>query len=603
LVHNSRIIMRPARQSISRAIGSYLRRIAVHRRPLAKILVLFPIKHSAYLFYPILIKLVIDRFIPARRLDLIFGTIAVVALLGVLNYFCHRAYTVCETTITKSVSRNLRNQIVEKLQLLSLQYHASHESGRFVSKLLVDVERTERFAEMLFNTLLASVLTVVFSVAVLAADNWKMLLFYLLCIPFYLLVYRYFNVRFGRLQHAARLANEDLSHSISQFIQTSFLSKLHGEEEFERRRIDERSVDIIQRQKSIRKAIASFGIITVTFSQVFTMLIVAVCATLVVRGEMLIGSLVLFLTYITQLTNTVTNIINQFPTVTEFAESVYSIHEVLDASEEEHNQGKDKPATIAGQLEFQDVDFCYGNGPRVFVGLSVLLKRAATVALVGASGSGKTTFVNLALGLVQPQRGRILLDGRDLDSLDMRHVRKQVGVVTQEPIIFRGTVYDNIAHGREDYDKQAVHEAARRANAHDFIAALPDGYDTMIGERGATLSGGQKQRIAIARTIFRRPAILVLDEATSSLDAESEREVQKGIDALLGGQTTIVIAHRLSTIFKADRILVFDKGKIAESGTHDELIDQRGLYANLLQVQMGLDERSIGVLKQRGRPD
>jgi ATP-binding cassette subfamily B protein len=148
-----------------------------------------------------------------------------------------------------------------------------------------------------------------------------------------------------------------------------------------------------------------------------------------------------------------------------------------------------------------------------------------------------------------------------------------------------------------------VHEAARRANAHDFIAALPDGYDTMIGERGATLSGGQKQRIAIARTIFRRPAILVLDEATSSLDAESEREVQKGIDALLGGQTTIVIAHRLSTIFKADRILVFDKGKIAESGTHDELIDQRGLYANLLQVQMGLDERSIGVLKQRGRPD
>jgi ATP-binding cassette subfamily B protein len=318
---------------------------------------------------------------------------------------------------------------------------------------------------------------------------------------------------------------------------------------------------------------------------------------------MLIGSLVLFLTYITQLTNTVTNIINQFPTVTEFAESIYSIHEVLDASEEEHNQGKDKPATIAGQFEFQDVDFCYGNGPRVFVGLSLLLKRATTVALVGASGSGKTTFVNLALGLLQPQRGRILLDGRDLDSLDMRHVRKQVGVVTQEPIIFRGTVYDNIAHGREDYDKQAVHEAARRANAHDFIAALPDGYDTMIGERGATLSGGQKQRIAIARTIFRRPAILVLDEATSSLDAESEREVQKGIDALLGGQTTIVIAHRLSTIFKADRILVFDKGKIAESGTHDELIDQRGLYANLLQVQMGLDERSIGVLKQRGRPD
>jgi ATP-binding cassette subfamily B protein len=596
-MHNSRIDMRPvAHHSLSHAMGSYLRRIAVHRRPLAKILVLFPVKHSAYLFYPILIKLIIDRFIPARRLDLIFGTLAVVALLGVLNYFCHRAYTVCETTITKGVSRDLRNQIIEKLQILSLQYHVSHESGRFVSKLLVDVERTERFAEMLFNTLLASVITVVFSVAVLATDNWKMLLFYLLCIPFYLLVYRYFNVRFGRLQHAARMANEDLSQSLSQFIQTSFLSKLHGEEEFERRRIDERSVEIIQRQKSIRKTIASFGIITVTFSQVFTMLIVAVCATLVIRGEMLIGSLVLFLTYITQLTNTVTNIINQFPT-----ESIYSIQEVLNASEEEHNQGKEKPAAIAGQLEFQDVDFAYVSGTPVFAGLSVVLEGAATVALVGSSGSGKTTFVNLALGLVQPQSGRILLDGRDLATLDMRHVRRQVGVVTQKPIIFRGTVYENIAHGREDYDKQAVHEAARRANAHDFIAALPDGYDTVVGERGATLSGGQKQRIAIARTIFRRPAILVLDEATSALDAESEREVQKGIDGLLGGQTTIVIAHRLSTIFKADRILVFDQGNIAESGTHDQLIDRRGLYASLLQVQMGLDQRSIGILKQNGR--
>ena len=209
-MHNSRIDMRPvAHHSLSHAMGSYLRRIAVHRRPLAKILVLFPVKHSAYLFYPILIKLIIDRFIPARRLDLIFGTLAVVALLGVLNYFCHRAYTVCETTITKGVSRDLRNQIIEKLQILSLQYHVSHESGRFVSKLLVDVERTERFAEMLFNTLLASVITVVFSVAVLATDNWKMLLFYLLCIP---------SASSSRLRSSAnctarRNSNEDVSMS------------------------------------------------------------------------------------------------------------------------------------------------------------------------------------------------------------------------------------------------------------------------------------------------------------------------------------------------------------------------------------------------------
>ena len=193
--------------------------------------------------------------------------------------------------------------------------------------------------------------------------------------------------------------------------------------------------------------------------------------------------------------------------------------------------------------------------------------------------------MNLALGLLQPRHGSIVLDGTDMGELDMRFVRRQVGVVTQEPILFRGTIYENIAHGREAFDTEAVHEAAKRANAHAFISALPEGYSTVVGEHGATLSGGQRQRVAIARTIFRHPAVLVLDEATSALDAESEREVQAGIEGLLGQQTTIVIAHRLATIRRADRILVFDGARIAESGSHAELLAKDGIYARLLRMQ------------------
>jgi ATP-binding cassette, subfamily B, bacterial len=574
-----------ANPSIGSAIAIYLRRLARHRKPLLKISVLFPIKHAAYLFYPLLIKYIIDSFIPARRIDLIFLSIGVVVVLGVVNYFCHRAYSVHETIITKNVSRDLRNQLVHKLQLLSLQYHTRHESGRFFSKIMMDVERTERFADLLFNTFLAAGITVVFTVTVLALDNWRMLLFYLLSAPVYFLLYRFFNRKFTELQRAARLANEDLSQTITQFIQTALLSRIHGEEEFERRRVDRKNVDIIERQTSIRKTIAAFGILSVTFSQAFTMIIVAACAVLIIRGQMLVGSLVLFLTYATQLTGTITNIMNQFPAITEFAEAVFSIREVLDADDEEPSQGKRKPERVQGRFEFRDVTFAYREGQRIFEGLCVTIEAGTTVALVGPSGSGKSTFVNLALGLLQPQHGSIVLDGTDMGELDMRFVRRQVGVVTQEPILFRGTIYENIAHGREAFDPEAVHEAAKRANAHAFISALPDGYHTVVGERGATLSGGQRQRIAIARTIFRRPAILVLDEATSALDAESEREVQAGIEGLLGQQTTIVIAHRLATIRRADRIFVFDGGHLAEAGSHAELLAKDGIYARLLRIQ------------------
>ncbi|MBD3419128.1 MAG: ATP-binding cassette domain-containing protein [Chitinivibrionales bacterium] len=589
--------MRDNTVSISDALKFYFSFLARHKWELPVLAPIFAVKHAIYLAYPIAVKFIIDNFIPAERIDLIFGTIVLGAILGGVNYVLHRIYVSKTTVIIKSITRDIRNMLVHKLQMLSMQYHSQHESGRYFSKIMVDVERSERFGEMLFGLGFAVSYTLLFTATVLYLTNWKILVLYLLCLPVYFLIYRHFRRLFATLQRKARLANEDLSQSISQFIQTSTLTRIHGEEEYEKERIDDKNIHIIGRYREIRKGIASFAVIIETFSQLFLMFIVAVCAIAIIRGQMQVGALVLFLQYINRMTATVNNLVNQFPVLTEFSESINSIKEVLDAPDVELNENKTPLSSVHGQIDFEQVHFAYAQGPLVFADLTYSITTGQTIGLVGGSGSGKTTFVNLVLGLLRAQQGHVRIDGYDVNAIDMRSVRKHVGVVTQEPILFRANLFENIAHGRRQFEENDVYEAARMADADEFIRNLPEGYHTIIGERGATLSGGQKQRIVIARAIFRRPAILILDEATSSLDSISEKEVQQCIQRLLGRQTTLIVAHRLSTIFHVDMILVFHNGEIVEYGTHNALIDRQGIYAGMLSTQVGLGVENLQSLK------
>jgi ATP-binding cassette subfamily B (MDR/TAP) protein 1 len=251
---------------------------------------------------------------------------------------------------------------------------------------------------------------------------------------------------------------------------------------------------------------------------------------------------------------------------------------------------------VRGAIEVRDVRFAYPTAPDKLVcnGYSLSVAAGQTCALVGASGSGKSTIVSLLERFYDPQEGAVLLDGVDLRTLNVRWLRSQLGLVGQEPALFVGSVAENIAYGKEGASQAEVEEAARMANAHGFITeSLPEGYDTQVGQGGGKLSGGQKQRIAIARTIIKRPAVLLLDEATSALDNESEKLVQASLDEIMAKQkrTTVVIAHRLSTIRDANQIAVVDKGAVVETGTHEDLLDQRGLYANLVQAQQGQQQR------------
>jgi ATP-binding cassette subfamily B protein len=292
--------------------------------------------------------------------------------------------------------------------------------------------------------------------------------------------------------------------------------------------------------------------------------------------------------FFTSLTGSVIAVLNLAPVISKGLESVRSVGEVLQAPDLEINEGKTAVAETAGGFDFRDVTFAYPDSAKPSVhGFDLSVRPGETVALVGASGAGKSTVLNLVIGFLRPTTGRIELDGRDMQGLDLRTFRRFVSVVPQETILFEGTIRQNVSYGLDAVDDAAIRDALRDANALEFVEQLPAGLDTIVGERGARLSGGQKQRIAIARAVIRDPRVLILDEATSALDTRSEALIQDALRRLMRGRTTFVVAHRLSTIRDADRIVVMDGGQVSQIGTHEALLRDQGTYAKLHAVQAG----------------
>ena len=577
-------------------LSLYIEHVMRYSRLFKWLFIFYLIKHLPFISIPLIIKLIVDSYIPAADVMKIWYSIAVVVFFGITNVVFHTGYSVLRTEILKNISRDFRNTIVHKLQILSLSYHNKSQTGRYYSKIMIDVEHCESFGNAFLDNIWSSIITVLYASLVLAVVNAGLLLIYIVGLPLYILLYLLFKQKFNFFQHEARMAREDLSQAVNTFIQTSSLVRIHGEEKFESDKVNKKSEHIIKKYKKLAGFMGLFSCTASVTGQTYTIIIVAISAIAVIQKKMLIGELFLFLQYMNMIINNINQVINQMQIFTEFNESLNSIHEILNSPDIEHNAGKQVLETINGDIDFTNVFFNFGNLP-VFTDISVSVKAGTTVALVGPSGSGKSTFVNLILGLYRPQNGAVLIDGIPINAIDMRSIRKMVGVVTQEPILFTGTIADNISHANKTSRMSDIINAAIKANAHDFISSLDEGYNTMIGERGATLSGGQRQRIAIARAILRKPRILILDEATSALDSESEREVQQAIEKMLGKQTTFIIAHRLSTVFHADIILVFKNGIIAEKGSHNELIDLKGEYARLLSAQLNMDIDKLSYMK------
>jgi len=381
---------------------------------------------------------------------------------------------------------------------------------------------------------------------------------------------------------------EHMSARMIEMIQLIPVTRAHGAERAEIERIDDRLSSVRQaamRLDSINAIAAASSWVTL---RLFNGVCLVVSAYLAYTGKLniTVGDVVLLTGYFDSLTGAIVQIMMVLPQIGRGFDAIRSVSEILECPDLEQNQGKQSMSQVAGEFVFDQVGFQYPTHDQHAIhDFSLHVCSGETIAIVGPSGAGKSTLLNLIVGFIRPTEGRILLDGRDMAELDLRTYRQFLSVVSQETILFHGTVRENIAYGSTTVSEKQLWQAIADANATDFIENLPDGLDTRIGEEGMKLSGGQRQRLAIARALIRNPRVLILDEATSALDTATELQIQDALDHLMEGRTTFVVAHRLSTIRQANRIVVMEQGRMVEIGNHQILLEEGGLYANLHSLQ------------------
>ena len=509
---------------------------------------------------------------------LISMNLIVSGLSGLRSYIMAR--------IGQRVTYGLRNEVYTHLHALSLSYYNKNETGRIMASVTQDVGRLQDFISDGLQEAIRDVLTLVIICIILFALNPGLAALVLLPTP--LLVWA--TLHFGRKLHAIyrplwrRWAS--LSALLADTIPGVRVVKAFAQERREVGKFKGRSLDLLQGELRVAWMRSLFGPVMAFITSVGTIIIWWVGGRDILAGELTLGAFVAFTSYMYRFYGPVESLCRLNHRFQRAATSAERVFDVLDT----HPEVIDQPEAmimppIEGRVEFRGVHFGYEEDKPVIEDLNFTVEPGEMIGLAGHSGAGKSTLINLICRFYEPQEGAILIDGHDTRQVNIQSLREQIGVVLQDPFLFNGTVAENVAYGHPESSLEQVVAAAKAANAHDFIMNMPDGYDTMVGERGTRVSGGERQRLSIARAILRDPRILILDEATSNVDTQTEAQIQEALERLVQGRTTFAIAHRLSTLKNSHRLLILDKGKLAEIGTHDELIAQDGIYANLCRMQ------------------
>ncbi len=574
----------------SRALRNYFRFYRDEKKELALGMIFWLIKTTPDWFLPIVTANVINMI--SNPPDNMGRQLLIYALLAAVLLMQHTPsqalYCYFFSKANRTVEMKLRSSLCKRLQHLSIQYHKNNKMGVLHTKILRDVENVSGLTGNIMEGIPFFVFSVGIAIFMTASRAPKFLLFFLVMIPVVVLISRFAVKRIWAYNHELRISVEAMSGRVIEMLRMISVTRAHNVEQSEVKRVDEKFqvvTDSGRRLDMLNGIYSSVNMVTFTLFNVLTLI---TAGYLNYKGimELGVGDVVLLTTYFNTISHMVLMILNLFPAIMRGLESVRSITDVLECADIEMNEGKPAIHSLKGHFRFDNVSFTYENEPNPAISdFSLDVKEGEVVAFVGPSGSGKSTIMQLLIGFMRPESGKVYVDGHDMNELDLRSYRRFISVVSQESVLFDGTIRENITYGVEHLSEEQIRNAIRCAGLEDFVATLPDGLETMCKENGNRFSGGQKQRMSIARALLRDPRVLLLDEATSALDVESEALIQNALDHLIKGRTTFIVAHRLSTIRNADRIVVLNHGKIAEIGTHEELLKLKGIYYRMTLLQ------------------
>ena len=510
--------------------------------------------------------------------------VVAIATLGALASYIANYYT---ESVGQWVANDLRMRTYHHLQRLSLSYYDQQRTGALLSTITSDVQTIQSFASSATLGILVDLFTIVGMLFIMFWLNWDFTLIVLAVTPFLLLLVSRFKKAVKAATHEVRKQQANIVSVVQQDLESMRVVKAFGRQEYEQEELGEVSRAVVNAALKARRVKAMLSpIVTVTVA-VCTGIVLWRGSALILAGTMTAGALTVFLSYLTKFFKPVKDLATMTNSIAQAAVGVDRVRAILDADNviPESPEARVPESPVRGGIRFDQVKFAYNPESPVLQGVSFDIKPGQLIGVVGPTGGGKSTIVSLIPRFYDTTSGKIEIDGVDVRDYKLQWLRSQIGYVLQETVLFRGTVHDNIAYGKAGATREEIVEAAKLANADEFISRMPHGYDTMIGERGDTLSGGQRQRIGIARALVRDNPILILDEPTAALDTESERLVIEALERLMKGRTVITIAHRLSTIRDADKIIVLDGGVVAEQGTHEELLALGGIYAALTGSQ------------------
>ena len=537
------------------------------------------------IFYPIVTRVMLNELIPERKYKeiIFFGSVLLVLYIirMLLNYFIQYQGHV----VGVKMQAQMRSEMFEHLEKLPYGFYDDHETGKLMSRMTNDLWEISELAHHGPENIIISVISIVLSFVYLATINIPLTLIIFACVPFLLVICTLLRKKMSDAFTESRAAVAEINGALESSISGVRVTKAFTNADVEREKFEVGNRAFVEARKKSYKAMGIFHSSTTFITNIFNVIVLIAGGLFLYAGDIELGDYTAFIVSVNLFISPVTTLIGFMEQYQNGVTGFKRFLEIMDAEPEKDAPDALELDRVKGDISFRGVNYGYGDERNVLHDFSLDIRRGETFALVGSSGGGKTTVCHLIPGFYRVEEGSVLVDGKDIKGVTMESLRRNIGIVQQDVYLFNDTVKNNILYGRPDATEEEIVEAAKRANIHEYILTMPNGYETVIGERGVKLSGGQKQRLSIARVFLKDPPILILDEATSALDNSTEILIQQSLDELCKGRTTVVVAHRLSTIKNADRIAVVNGGRITEMGNHGELMALGGEYAKLYALQ------------------